>query len=121
MKDLSDKKVDLAYSSDDPRNGRAQAEFVQTELQAAGLDATVRGIPIAQVFDLPNHPDQAPDLLLSTVNPDAASPETVGLHLQPTRRAQFGTGSKRSVPAADAADGHTGLHAHGRRLPIDAA
>jgi peptide/nickel transport system substrate-binding protein len=75
VKGLSDKKVDVGYSSDDPRNGRL-AELVQTELQAAGLNATVRGIPIAQVFDLPNHKDQAPDLLLSTVNPDAAAPET---------------------------------------------
>jgi peptide/nickel transport system substrate-binding protein len=72
---LSSKKVDLAYSSDDARNQR-DAELIQTELQAAGLNATVRGIPIAQVFDLPNHPDQAPDLLLSTVNPDASHPDT---------------------------------------------
>jgi peptide/nickel transport system substrate-binding protein len=72
---LSNKKVDLAYSSDDARNQR-DAEIVQTELQAAGLNATVRAIPIAQVFDLPNHADQAPDLLLSTVNPDAAHPDT---------------------------------------------
>jgi hypothetical protein len=28
------------------------------------------------VFDLPNHADQAPDLLLSTVNPDASAPDT---------------------------------------------
>ncbi len=69
------KKVDLAYSSDDARNQR-DAEIIQTELQSAGLNATVRGIPIAQVFDLPNHKDQAPDLLLSTVNPDASHPDT---------------------------------------------
>ncbi|HEX9530251.1 MAG TPA: ABC transporter substrate-binding protein, partial [Acidimicrobiales bacterium] len=72
---LANKKVDLAYSSDDARNQR-DAEIVQTELQTAGFAATVRGIPIAQVFDLPNHPDQAPDVLLSTVNPDAAHPDT---------------------------------------------
>jgi peptide/nickel transport system substrate-binding protein len=75
VKSLSDKKVDVGFSSDDPRNGRI-AEIVQTELQAAGLTATVRGIPIAQVFDLPNHKDDAPDLLISTVNPDAAHPDT---------------------------------------------
>jgi peptide/nickel transport system substrate-binding protein len=69
------KKVDLAYSSDDARNQR-DAEIIQTELQAAGLDATVRGIPIAQVFNLPTQPAQAPDLLLSTVNPDASHPDT---------------------------------------------
>lgn len=75
VKTMSDKKVDLGYSSDDPRNQRV-AELIQTELQAAGLDVTTRGIPIAQVFELPNHPDQAPDLLLATVNPDAAHPDT---------------------------------------------
>jgi peptide/nickel transport system substrate-binding protein len=69
------KKVDLAYSSDDARNQR-DAEIIQTELQAAGLNATVRGIPIAQVFNLPTQPAQAPDLLLSTVNPDASHPDT---------------------------------------------
>jgi peptide/nickel transport system substrate-binding protein len=72
---LSDKKVDLAYSSDDARNQRG-AELVQTQLSAAGFDVTTRAIPIAQVFDLPNQPDQAPDLLYATVNPDAAHPDT---------------------------------------------
>ncbi len=75
VKGLKSKKVDLGYSSDDARNQRV-AELIQTQLQAAGLDVTTRGIPIAQVFDLPNHPDQAPDLLLATVNPDAAHPDT---------------------------------------------
>ncbi len=28
------------------------------------------------MFDLPNHPDKAPDLLLWTFNPDAAHPDT---------------------------------------------
>jgi peptide/nickel transport system substrate-binding protein len=69
------KHVDLAYTSDDARN-QLDAEIIQTELQTAGLDATVRAIPIAQAFDLPNHPDLAPDLLLTTVNPDASHPDT---------------------------------------------
>jgi peptide/nickel transport system substrate-binding protein len=72
---LKSKKVDLAYSSDDPRNQRA-AELLQTQLSGLGLDVTTRGIPIAQVFDLPNHPDQMPDILLAMVNPDAAHPDT---------------------------------------------
>ncbi len=72
---LSDKTVDLAYSSDDARNQRG-AELVQTQLSAVGFDVTTRAIPIAQVFDLPNQPDQAPDLLYATVNPDAAHPDT---------------------------------------------
>jgi peptide/nickel transport system substrate-binding protein len=99
VKGLSNKKVDLAYSSDDARNQR-DAEIIQTELQAAGLNATVRGIPIAQVFDLPNPADQAPDLLLSTVNPDAAHPDTWARIFMNTK----GTLNWLlcSVPAADA-------------------
>jgi peptide/nickel transport system substrate-binding protein len=104
---LSNKKVDLAYSSDDARNQR-DAELIQTELQAAGLNATVRGIPIAQVFDLPNHAAQAPDLLLSTVNPDAAHPDTWARIFTNTQ----GTLNwlQCSVPAADA-EMDLGLHA----------
>jgi peptide/nickel transport system substrate-binding protein len=96
------KKVDLAYSSDDARNQR-DAEIIQTELQAAGLDATTRGIPIAQVFDLPNHPDQAPDLLLTTVNPDASHPDTWARIFTYTNDGTNGTLNwlKCSVPAAD--------------------
>jgi peptide/nickel transport system substrate-binding protein len=107
VKGLSSKKVDIGFSSDDPRNGRL-SEILQTELQAAGLDATSRGIPIAQVFDLPNHKDTAPDLLVSTVNPDAAHPDTWARIFSNT------TGSLNwlqcSVPAADAAM-DSGLHA----------
>jgi len=98
------KKVDLAYSSDDARNQR-DAEIIQTELQSAGLDATTRGIPIAQVFDLPNHPDQAPDLLLTTVNPDASHPDTWARIFSYTWDGTNGTLNwlKCSVPAADKA------------------
>jgi peptide/nickel transport system substrate-binding protein len=95
---LPNKKVDLAYSSDDARNQR-DAEIVQTELQAAGLNVTVRGIPIAQVFDLPNHADQAPDLLLSTVNPDASHPDTWARIF--TNTAGTLNWLQCSVPAAD--------------------
>lgn len=101
---LSNKKVDLAYSSDDARNQR-DAEIIQTELQAAGLDATVRAIPIAQAFDLPNHPDQAPDLLLATLNPDASHPDTWARIFSYTWDGTNGTLNwlKCSVPAADKA------------------
>ncbi len=96
------KKVDLAYSSDDARNQR-DAEIIQTELQAAGLDATVRGIPIAQVFNLPSQPAQAPDLLLSTVNPDASHPDTWARIFSHTFDNTNGTLNWLlcSVPAAD--------------------
>ena len=96
------KKVDLAYSSDDARNQR-DAEIIQTELQAAGLNATVRGIPIAQVFNLPTQPAQAPDLLLSTVNPDASHPDTWARIFSHTFDNTNGTLNWLlcSVPAAD--------------------
>ena len=67
--------LDIGYSSDDPRNQRV-AELLQTQLQALGVQATTRGIPIAQVFDLPKNKDQAPQILVSTVNPDAVHPDT---------------------------------------------
>src|SRR6202011_1359159 len=110
VKTLTDKKVDLAYSSDDARNQR-DAEIVQTELQAAGLNATVRGMPIAQVFDLPNHPGQAPDLLLSTVNPDASHPDTWARIFSHTFDNTNGTLNWLlcSVPAADK-EMDTGIH-----------
>ena len=110
VKALANKKVDLAYSSDDARNQR-DAEIVQTELQAAGLSATVRGIPIAQVFDLPNHADQAPDILLSTVNPDAAHPDTWARIFSHTHNTSDGSLNWLlcSAPAADAAM-DSGLH-----------
>jgi peptide/nickel transport system substrate-binding protein len=97
---LSNKKVDLAYSSDDARNQRV-AELIQTQLQAAGFNATTRGIPIAQVFDLTNHKDQAPDLLLATVNPDAAHPDTWARIFYSTAGAL--NWLQCSVPAADTA------------------
>ncbi|MCU1380479.1 MAG: transporter substrate-binding protein, partial [Acidimicrobiales bacterium] len=97
---LKSKKVDLAYSSDDSRNQRA-AELLQTQLSAAGLDVTTRGIPIAQVFDLPNHPDQMPDILLAMVNPDAAHPDTwIRIFMNSTGALNWLT---CKVPAADAA------------------
>ena len=106
-KSASSKKIDLGFTSDDARNQRV-AELIQTQLQAAGFDATVRGIPIAQAFDLPNHADQAPDLLLTTVNPDASHPDTWIRIFMNTK------GSLNwllcSVPASDSAM-DDGLHA----------
>ena len=70
------RKVDFAYSEDEGGTIPRLAETMQTTLTEAGLDVTVRGLPIAEVFDLPNNPDKAPDLLLWTLNPDAAHPDT---------------------------------------------
>jgi peptide/nickel transport system substrate-binding protein len=70
------KTVDLAYSTDDPNNQRV-AEFVQTELEADGLSVTTRGVPIGQVFNFASTPpNQLPSLLVWTVNPDDAHPDS---------------------------------------------
>jgi peptide/nickel transport system substrate-binding protein len=70
------KTVDLVYSTDDPTNQRV-AEFVQSELSATGLSVTIRGVPISQVFNYASTPpDQVPDLLVWTVNPDDAHPDS---------------------------------------------
>jgi peptide/nickel transport system substrate-binding protein len=103
---LPSKKVDLAYSSDEPSNQR-MAELIQTKLQALGLDVTVRGLPIAQVFDLPNQMSTAPDALVTTVNPDAAHPDTWGRIFDYTKGAL--NWLVCSVPEADKAM-DAGLH-----------
>jgi peptide/nickel transport system substrate-binding protein len=72
---LPTKKVDIGFDPTDPRNQNL-AEFVQVALQNVGLQATTRQIPIAQIFDLPNHLDAAPNILIQTTNPDAAHPDT---------------------------------------------
>jgi peptide/nickel transport system substrate-binding protein len=52
------------------------ANQIQLVLQQAGLTATVRDFPSAQLFALGEHPDQRPDLLAVSFNPDAAHPDT---------------------------------------------
>jgi len=110
VKGLKDKKVDLAYTNDDARNQRV-AEIIQTELQSAGLDATVRGIPLSVAYALSSEPAQRPDILLTTTNPDASAPDTwVRIYLHSVNATD---GSLNyldcSSPAADTAM-DTGLH-----------
>jgi peptide/nickel transport system substrate-binding protein len=52
------------------------ANHIQVVLQQAGLTATIRDFPSAQFFALNEHPEQRPDLLLASWNPDAAHPDT---------------------------------------------
>ena len=72
----SDKNLDFAYSQDEGGTLPRLAEVLAARLQAIGFNVKVRGLPIAEVFDLPNHPEKAPDLLLWTFNPDAEHPDT---------------------------------------------
>ncbi|HEX6393757.1 MAG TPA: ABC transporter substrate-binding protein [Acidimicrobiales bacterium] len=68
--------INLSYSTDDPTNQRV-AEFIQTELDADGLSVQVHGVPISQVFNYASTPpDQLPNLLVWTVNPDDSHPDS---------------------------------------------
>jgi peptide/nickel transport system substrate-binding protein len=97
---LSDKSVELEYDTQDPTNQRV-ADEVQAELQSTGLDVSVRGIPISQVFALPTQPKQAPDLLIDSTNPDAAHPDTwIRIYMNTKGALNY---LLCSVPAADTA------------------
>jgi peptide/nickel transport system substrate-binding protein len=76
------------------------ANQMQVILQQAGLTATVRDFPLAQFFALPQNPDQRPDLLLASFNPDAAHPDTWSRIYNYTNAPVNLQGC--SVPAADA-------------------
>jgi peptide/nickel transport system substrate-binding protein len=97
----SDKNIDFAYSQDEGGTLPRLAEVLAAKLQSAGFSVKVRGLPIAEVFDLPNHPEKAPDLLLWTFNPDAAHPDTwVRIFMNSAGAINY---LKCSDPAADAA------------------
>jgi peptide/nickel transport system substrate-binding protein len=67
------KNVVIGYFSGDAPDTQA-AELLQTELQAAGMTASLRAYTSTEWNDLPNHPDQAPDINIGTSNPDTANP-----------------------------------------------
>jgi peptide/nickel transport system substrate-binding protein len=100
---LGNKSVELEYDTQDPTNQRV-ADDVQAELQSAGLNVQVRGIPISQVFALPSQPAQAPDLLLDSTNPDASHPDTwIRIYMHTKAALNY---LLCSDPAADAAMDH---------------
>ena len=72
---LPTRVVDIGYDPTDPRN-QVLAELVQVALGEAGMTATTRAIPIAQIFGLASAPSKAPDILIQTTNPDASHPDT---------------------------------------------
>ena len=69
------RKLEMGYAQFNVNDARL-AEAVAAELKDVGLDVTVKPIPTAVIFDLRNNPDQAPNLLLETANPDASHPDT---------------------------------------------
>lgn len=85
---LPDKNVDLAWGADGGAPVQQMAELVQTQLAAVGLNATVRQLPTAQVFDLANQPQsKRPDLFIDWIGGDA-------LHLDTVLRIMLRTGAK---------------------------
>jgi len=85
---LPSKKIDLAWSADGGAPRQQMAELIQNQLAAFGLDVTVRTMPVAEEFDLPNQPpEKRPDLLVSFLGGDA-------LHLDTTFRILLRTGAK---------------------------
>jgi cationic peptide transport system substrate-binding protein len=72
---LKDKNVNIEYTVDDARNERV-ADIIQTELGAAGLNATVHGIPLSVAYGLPEEAKQRPDMLITATNPDDAAPDS---------------------------------------------
>lgn len=102
------RSIDLVYSTDDPTNQRV-AEFIQIELAADGLNVTIRGQGLGQVFNYASTPaKQLPNLLVWTMNPDDAHPDSwIRIYSSTTGSLNEMHGS---VPAADALM-NAGLHA----------
>jgi len=74
---LDDKKVDIAYDEQGGATDRRLAELVQTQLQALGLEVTVRGMPTSQTFALFETPEaERPNLLVAISGGDALNADT---------------------------------------------
>ena len=74
---LDDTTVDLAYDEQGGATDRRLAELVQTQLQALGLDVTVRGMPTSQTFALFETPEaDRPNLLVAISGGDALNADT---------------------------------------------
>jgi peptide/nickel transport system substrate-binding protein len=85
---LASKKIDLAWSADGGAPRQQMAELLQNQLAALGFDVTVRTMPVAEEFDLPNQPpEKRPDVLVTFIGGDA-------LHLDTTLRILLRTGAK---------------------------
>jgi peptide/nickel transport system substrate-binding protein len=95
---LHGKTIDIGWDNGNPVNGRI-ADLIGSALQPVGLRYQSRAIPDAETFALPSHPAQAPDILVTTLNPDAGHPDTwVRIFMNTTAPVNyFGC----SVPAAD--------------------
>ncbi|ADB50747.1 ABC transporter substrate-binding protein [Conexibacter woesei] len=64
-----------AVQGDGPAAGQI-AQLLQGQLQQAGIKATTRDIPLAQVYDLTTRPSARPDVLIVTNVPDDLAPDS---------------------------------------------
>lgn len=69
------RKVTVGYYNALSQSGEL-ASRLQTQLQALGLNATVREYPPSILFTLPQQPGQRPDILATAFNPDSVAPDT---------------------------------------------
>lgn len=72
---LKTRKVDLAFTTDDALNAQV-AQLVQTQLSAAGLDVTTRGVTQQTTWAWPTKPDGRASMLILPANPDDADPSS---------------------------------------------
>jgi peptide/nickel transport system substrate-binding protein len=107
---LETRKVDLAYTTDDALNAQV-AQLVQSQLSAAGLDVTTRGVTQQTTWAWPTKPDGRASMLILPANPDNADasswPTTFfaqdgGLsYFSPTNTAKADALIKEGLNAAD--------------------
>lgn len=70
---LPSKKVDLAYTTDDALNAQV-AQLLQTQLSAAGLEVTTRGVTQETTWAWPTQDQGRPNMLILPANSDDADP-----------------------------------------------
>lgn len=69
------RKVDLAFTNDDPDN-QPMAQIIQASLATAGLEVTSRPVPQPEIFSYSTKPSIRPDaVVLGGASSDAASPD----------------------------------------------
>ena len=73
----SERSVNLVYLSGHGADIARISDAVGNELQADGLNVTVREVTVAQLFSYPSqNPATVPQLFIGSENPDSASPDT---------------------------------------------
>jgi peptide/nickel transport system substrate-binding protein len=72
---LKSQTITIAYDASEP-DLQDLAELFQLDLQKAGFHVSLRGDTIAEEFGYATDPKQAPNALITSLNPDSANPGT---------------------------------------------